>query len=192
LEKQEIILQIFKDIDIDNMIKKNINKSSLDDSFKDLRQDIYIILYELPYSKLYILYKRKQITQYIYGIIKNQRQSPYLNYLKYYVFKEHQIINENTPDIIEEELPNELLIKLEAINKVLYKKYPIENIENFTYIQMTEFFVIEIFKLYLKKKINSKYSFTKLSEELNINRNLISDSIQEAKKIINREYKKIK
>lgn len=169
------------------MVKRNIHQSVQDDSYKDLAQHIYLILYELPFSRLYYLYSRGQIPFFITGIIKNHRKSPYLEYRKYFHHYDNSY-DGDYPIEEEEEESDELLDKLEVINTVLYKNYPLANITGFTYIQKAEFFCIEIYKLYLKKKNTSNYSFTKLSQELGINRNLISDSIQDAKDIIRREY----
>jgi len=191
LTKNEIILQIYKQYDIEDLVKRNIHQSVLDDSYKDLAQHIYLVLYDIPFAKLYLLYSRKQIPHYITGIIKNQRKSVYLEYNKYFKCHDNQFVDIDQPQPEVEIINDTLQDKLEAVNKVLYRNYPISNIENFTYIQSAEFFCIEILKLYLKKKIQGNYSFTKLSQELGINRNLISDSVQEAKDIIRREYKKI-
>jgi len=184
-----MLLQIFNQYDIEDLVKRNLKQSIQDDSYKDLSQQIFLILFELPFSRLYYLLSRNQIPYYVIGIIKNQRQSPYLEYNKYFKCNSQELNYDI--EYKEDDIPdNELQDKLDIINEVLYKNYPITDIHKFTYVQSAEFFCVEIYKLYLKKKSKSNYSFTKLSEELGINRNLISDSIQDSKDIIRREYYK--
>jgi len=182
---------VYKDYNVEDMVKKNIHQSKSDESYKDLSQQIYLILYELPYARLYILYAHKRIGHFITGIIKNQRTSPYLEFNKHFKLNSKEL-SYDIEDEYEEMLPDEYQSKVETINYVMYKLYPLENINNLTDDQRHEFFCIEILKMYLKKKLNNNYSFTKLSQELKINRSLISDSIQNAKVIIRREYNKNK
>lgn len=186
--KNEIINDIYKLYDVEEIVKMNLHQSIPDQSYKDLAQHIYLILYELPFANLYMLYKHKRIPHYITGIVKNQRQSPYLQYQKQFRFQSYEL----DYDIKDEEYiePNTTAEdKLDVINNVLYKTYPIANLSAFTQQESVEFFTIEIYKLYIKKKV-AGYSFTQLSKDLGINRSLISDSVQDCKDIIRREYEK--
>lgn len=188
MDKHELLQTIYKQYNIEDLVKRNIQQSIADESYKDLAQQIYLILYDLPYSRLYYLLSRKQIPHYITGIIKNQRQSKYLDYLKYFKIFEKPSIT----DIAEQEYKedkNILRERLETIDYVLHKKYPLSELQNFSYIQKAEFFSIEIYKLYLKKKATSRFTFTKLTEELKISRDVVNKAIQEAKKIIRDEHR---
>jgi hypothetical protein len=193
MTKHELLLEIYNQVDVLGIIKKNISGSIPDGSCHDLYQHIYLILYDMPFSRLYYLLSRKQIAYYIIGIIKNHRQSPYLEFNKYFRFTDSVLPDSalQQPEIEEEEeISEDAMKKLETVSFILHKKYPIENIEKFTQQQTNEFFCVEIYKLYLKRKNNSSFSFTRLAKELKINRNLVSDSIQEAKRLIREEFRK--
>jgi hypothetical protein len=192
--KHDILIDIYKTYDIEDIVKKNLQQSIADESYKDLSQHIYLVLYDLPFSTLYMLHSRKRIPHYITGIIRNQRQSPYLEYQKHFKHhsKDYEFVDDNDVEDFDYIEPiDETEEKLRIVNKVLHKDYPISDISNFTYEQKENLFCVEIFKLYQKKKIHG-YSFTKLAKDLNINRTLISDSIQQAKAIIIQEYEKTK
>jgi Lhr-like helicase len=190
MTKNDLLEIIFKEYDVQRMVKINISNSVLDNSYEDLSQEIYLILYELPFSRLYYLYTRNQMPNYITGIIKHQRNSPYLQYNKLFKLYDRELSEFKEcweePDDKQED---NFYLKMETINEMLHKKYPIERVSDFNKKEMREFFSIEIYKLYLKKKFSSNFSFTRLSKELGISRNLISDSIQLCKQLIRDEYK---
>ena len=121
----------------------------------------------------------------------NHRQSPYLEYNRLFKCFENELKND-IPDEIEEPEPDQYYNKLETINKILYKNYPLTSLTAFTNQDLINWFCIELYKLYLKKKQSNKITFSKLSKELHINRNIISDSIQIAKQLIREDFQKNK
>lgn len=210
MDKNELILQIYNDYDIDDMIIKNIHQSKQSDSHKDLYQEIYFILYQLSYSRLYYLYTRNQINFFIIGIIKNERNNQWSNYnknLRYnnneYDENNYNCINfiynkmcwdnyDNTLDSYLNDKQNdetEREKKLDFINDYL-NKFKVDDLDTLDEQEKNKYAVIEIYKLYIKKK-KKGYSFTSLSKELNMNRQTFSNIIQQAKEIILNEYKKI-
>lgn len=179
MTNNEILIYIYKNIDIKKFILKVINQSTIQNR-EDLTQYIYLYLLEYDNEKLNILYEKNILPQFIMKIILNQR-----NYYKSY-YNEYCKNNYNLEETdIDYEHKDTYLDSVEKNRKLDFIDNEL-NCDNSNINKNDEYLRYKIYKIYLTKK----YTLKELSYKYNISYNTLFRLIKETKKIINLKYDK--
>lgn len=180
LNNSEILDIIFKTYNVSSMIKKLIKNSTLDFSYKDLEQQIYIVLFLMDNEKLNKLFDNgTDLKKWISRIILNKRNEPtkgnYRNDWQKSRFIEHQPIL----DIQEDKLNHNFMLDFleDELNKYDWNK-------DMTKEEIVMAGNYEILKFYM----NSGYSMSKISKQFGVSSTKINQMIISAKNNIKISY----
>ena len=181
MSNKDIVLWVYDNVDVEKFIRKVIDISYNNASYKDLSQYIYLYLLEYDNTKLNNLYDNKVLPQFIMRIILNQRNyyRSYFNLYLYPIDKELDFDKEYEIDIVDDK--NDKLI---FINKEL-KKY-IGRRKNLSLSNEQEMLCYEVYRLYL----NRGYTIKELSIRLDLGYNTVVRLIRTAKETIKNKYDK--
>lgn len=181
MTNNEIVIWVYNNVDIDRFIKKVIDRTYMEKTNEDLKQYIYMKLLEYDNTKLNDLYNNKVLSQFIMGMILNQRnyyKSYYNKYLRYNDFD----ISELEIDIEEEEYDIERDKKIEFISKEL-TKYRGKR-KKLTKEQEDEMIRLQFYYIYIKRGV----TLIELSKRLDMNYRTVLRIIRSAKEIIKSNY----
>ena len=194
MTNNEIVIKVFKEYKVSEMIKKNIDNSVNDKTYQDLEQYIYLSLLEMSNEKLLNLYKSNKLNLYIVGIVIQQRNQ----YRTYYNRKLKAITNYNGNTIYnielkedELEIQNETEYNYEFDDKIVFieKELSLYKLDHsgLTYEEMragAEYF-------YLKEYLTTGIGRRELAKKYNINNSTLYTLLRSGKKRIRDRYKKI-
>lgn len=172
----ELLEIIFRTYCIDCMIKKLIKNSSIDGSWQDLEQQIYIQLFMMDNTKLNSLHNEKNLRRWISQIVKNQRNY-YKNDYQKTRLREHS------------EPTDQMLIDIDFSHNYILDWLDQELDKWDWNKQMTKEEIqqagcYEILKFYL----SSGYSMTKIAKQFNCSSTKINKMIISAKNNIRQSY----
>lgn len=190
MTNNEIVTIVYKEYKIDELIKKLIDTSVRDQTYKDLEQYIYLCLLEIENKKLNKLYNKNELKNFIVGIIMNQRNQNRTHYnrkLKYvsnYDGKAFSYIEFNE-ELIEDELieyDNTIDDKINFIENE-FDNYKLDH-SGLTYEDLrigAEYF-------YLKEYIRTGLSIRELAKRHLKNRSTIYTLISSGRNRIKEKY----
>jgi len=184
MTNNEIVIWVYKNIDINKFIMKVIDRTKREHSTEDLSQYIYLTLLRYNNLKLNRLYEQKVLPQFIMGIILNQRnyyKSYYNNYLRNNDYEKDEF-----EEPIDEEYDYEKDEKIEFINKELLKYK--NNKTKLSKEEEDEKIRLQFYYIYLKRDITLK----ELSKRMNMNYRTVLRIAKSAREIIKDNYKKNK
>lgn len=183
MTNNEIVENIYRTINIRELVRKNIANSVLDSSDDDLVQYILCSFLEMDNKVLNDLWNRKLIRPWIVRIIWNQRNYYRSDYNLYFIDSEKLPI---TDEIVYESIEDEdnFSDKVDLIEEIMYERFDIAGISGFTMEQLKDFTSIELLKMYIFRD----HTFTSLSKSLKISRTTVNDTLKYAKSIVKKEF----